>query len=207
MSLATNADLKASLASWSTKTSLSVQIPDFIAWAHEEICRRVRCPTLYARTSLTVDGETINAPDGFLAAKWFYLDLNPRIALKITDSARLIDLTMSCATGNYPSHFAVEGVGTLAFAPLFTGTATGQMFYYKAPTTLVADSDTNVILTKYPFLYLYGGLEALFRFLEDDNNADRYGAQFGALIESVNTEEGKDATRGPLSASSSGFIV
>ena len=61
--------------------------------------------------------------------------------------------------------------------------------------------------TKYPFLYLYGALEALFRYLEDDNNTDRYGGLFGALLDSINAEEAKDATRGPLAASPSAFIV
>jgi|ERR1043165_7715425 hypothetical protein len=207
MSLATYADLKTQIPLWATKTSLTAQIPDFVTWAHEEICRRLRAPVLYARADVTVSAETAVAPTGFLAAKRFYLDTSPRRVLNVTDSAHLIDITGQYTTVDYPTHFAVEGTDTLAFAPLFSTSSTGKLLYYKAPTTLAVDADTNVVLTKYPFLYLYGSLEALFRYLEDDNNTDRYGGLFGALLDSINAEEAKDATRGPLIGSPSSFVV
>lgn len=207
MSLATLGDLKASLASWATKSSLSAQLPDFVAWAHEEICRKLRAPVLYARADVAIAGETAAAPTGFLAAKLFYIDLQPRRVLHLTDAAKLIEMTMNFGPVEYPSNFAVEGVDTLTFAPLFSGSATGKMLYYKAPAALAVDGDSNVVLAKYPFLYLYGGLEALFRYLEDDNNTDRYGAMFGGLINSVNTEEARDALRGPLIGSAGTAVV
>lgn len=207
MSLSTYGELKASVAKWATKSSLTDQIPDFVAWAHQEICRRLRAPILYDRTDVTVDAETVAAPDGFLAAKRFYLDTSPRRVLRVTSSEHLIGLTAECGPGPFPTHFAVEGTDTLAFAPLFNGPATGKLLFYKAPSQLADDGDTNVVLTKYPFLYLYGALEALFRYIEDDNNTDRYGGLFGALIESVNSLETKDAFRGPLAPSPGTAIV
>lgn len=207
MSLATYGGLKASIADWSAKTSLSAQIPDFVAWAHQEICRKLRAPVLYARADVTVNAETVAAPAGFLAVKRFYLDVTPRRQLQLVDSATLIDLQGEQSPGQYPDYFAVEGVDTLAFAPLFSGSSTGKMLYYKAPTTLALEPDTNVVLTRYPYLYLLGSLEALFRFLEDDNNCDRYGGQFGALIASINDEEAKDAFRGQLVGSAGGAVV
>lgn len=207
MSLATYGLLKAALATWATKTSLTDMMPDFVGWAHQEVCRRLRAPLLYVRTAVTVNAETVAAPTGFLAAKRFYIDVVPRKTLHLTDSARLIDMTMNLPTATSPTHFAVEGVDTLAFAPLFSGSVTGQLLYYKAPAALVADADSNVVLAKYPYLYLYGGLEALYRYLEDDNNCDRYGGLFGALLDSINAEEAKDALRGPLVGSASGSVV
>lgn len=207
MSLSTLGELKAAIASWATKTSLTAQLPDFVAWAHEEICRKLRAPILYARADVTVDAETVASPSGFLAAKRFYLDLTPRRILRLTDSAELVDMTLDYTGVDYPSHFAVEGTSTLAFAPLFSGSATGKLLFYKAPDLMVDDGDSNVVLAKYPFLYLYGALEALYRYLEDDNNTDRYGALFGALIASVNAEEARDALRGPLVGSAGTAVV
>lgn len=207
MSLATYADLQTSLTTWSTKPSLLAQTPDFIAWAHEEICRRLRAPVLYARATLTVNAETIAAPTGFLAAKWFYLNTTPRRYLTVTDAGRLVELTGNDWPRDYPSHFALEGADTLAFAPLFNSTITGQMLYYQAPATMAAASDTNVVLSKYPFLYLYGGLEALFRYLEDDNNCDRYAQLFSGLLADINLQEAKDAVRGPLEGTPSSVVV
>lgn len=207
MSLASYADLQAAVMAWATKPSLAAQVPDFIAWAHQEIGRKLRAPLLYARADVTVNAETVAAPAGFLAARRFYLDVTPRRVLRLTDSAVLVDMTMDLVSGDYPTHFAVEGTDTLAFAPLFSGSATGKLLYYKAPTALTLPPDTNVVLAKYPFLYLYGALEALFRYQEDDNNADRYGGLFGALIASVNDEETKDALRGPLVGSAATAVV
>lgn len=207
MSLSTYSDLKASVASWANRTDLASQIPDFVAWAHEEIGRRLRAPVLYTRADVSVNAETVAAPTDFLAAKQFYLDLTPRRTLRLTDAGTLIEMTSNLVAGDYPTHFAVEGASTLAFAPLFSGSATGKLLYYAAPATLSADSDTNVVLAKYPFLYLYGSLEALFRYLADDSNTDRYGNLFGALIDSINAEEAKDAFRGPLQGAPSGAVV
>lgn len=207
MSLATLADLQARLAAWATRTLTADELSDFVAWAHEEICRRLRAPVLYARADVTVNAETVAAPTGFLAARRFYLDVSTRRQLSLTDSAKLIDITCEVIEGTYPTHFAVEGTDTLAFAPLFNGSATGKLLYYKSPTALTAAASTNVVLTKYPFLYLYGALEALHRYLEDDNNADRFGGLFGALMKSINDEEAKDAMRGKLVGSASGAVI
>lgn len=207
MSLATYADLKASVATWATKTNLTDLVPDFIGWAHQEICRKLRCPTLYARADVTVNAETVSAPTGFLAAKRFYLDVTPRVNLQVASSEHLADLCSQYGTGTYPTHFGVEGRDTLAFAPLFSGSATGKLLYYKAPVALVDDADTNTVLTQYPFLYLYGALEALYREQEDDTQADRYSALFGALVEDINGREARDALSGPLGSSPSSLVV
>jgi hypothetical protein len=208
MTIATLGDLKAALAAWATRADLDARMGDFVGWAHQEICRRLRAPVLYARADLAVSAETAPAPTGFLAARRLYLDITPRRILRQTDAARLVELTASLSLCDYPSQFAAEGTDTLVFAPLFSGSAAGKLLYYQAPDPLVADTDSNVVLAKYPFLYLWGGLEALYRYLEDDANCDRYAGLFAALIESVNAEEAADALRGPLAApAASGAVV
>ncbi|HKR87019.1 MAG TPA: hypothetical protein VJS38_02500 [Phenylobacterium sp.] len=208
MSIANLGELKAALAGWATRADLDAQMDDFVGWAHQEIRRRLRGPALHARADVAVAAETAPAPDGFLAARRLYLDVTPRRVLRQTDAASLADVAASLALCDYPSHFAVEGGDTLVFAPLFGGQATGKLLYYRAPDALAQDGDSNVVLAKYPFLYLWGGLEALYRYLEDDANCDRYGGLFGALIDSVNACETADALRGPLVApAGSGAVV
>lgn len=198
MSLSTLGELKAAVAAWATRSDLAPRMDEFVGWAHQEICRRLRAPVLYARAELQVATETVAAPAGFLAARSLYLETTPRRVLRQTDAASLADLTASLALGDHPSHFAVEGTDAIVFAPQFGGQASGKLLYYRAPDALVDDGDGNVVLAKYPFLYLWGALEALYRYLEDDANCDRYGGLFGALLESVNAGEAADALRGPL---------
>jgi hypothetical protein len=208
MSLTTYGELKAAVAGWATKTGLDDQMGDFVGWAHQEICRRLRAPVLYARADVAVSAETAAAPDGFLAARSLYLDVAPRRVLRQTDAASLADVSAGVTLSDYPSHFATEGTNLLVFAPLFGGSATGKVLYYQAPAALVADADSNVVLARYPFLYLWGALEALYRYLEDDATCDRYAGLFAALIESVNSEETADALRAPMAApAASGAVV
>lgn len=201
--LTTYGGLLAAIPSWATYNDVTAQLPDFVAWAHQEICRRLRCNLLLSNADVTIDAETVDQPAGFLAIKRFYLDLSQRRKLETVSSEGALDLSDRYGKGSYPSHVAIEG-DSFRFAPLFSGSVTGKLLFYKAPDALAADADTNVVMAKYPLLYLYGSLEALFRFKEDDNNADRYGGQFGALIESINGLEGQDTMAGSLQSASGG---
>lgn len=197
MSLANYAGLKASIASWATRSDLTVQIPDFVTWAQQEIGRRLRCSILLRRATATIATETLAVPTDFAAIRAFYLETSPRRTLTVNSPEGIIDFSAAYANAPYPTDVAVEGE-VFRFGPTFTGSATGLMVYYAIPAAMVADTDVNAVLTKYPMLYLFGALEALFRYLEDDDNAQVYGGQFGALIESINQTSAADAMSGPL---------
>lgn len=199
MALTTYGGLIAAIPLWATYTDLSAaQLAEFVAWADQEIARRLRSNLLLTSSTVTLTGETISQPTGFLAMRRMYLNTTPRKELQTTTPEGAMDLSSRIVSGTYPSHIAVEGT-TFRFAPIFTGiTTTATALYYKRQAAMSADSDTNVVLDAYPYLYLYGALEALFSFKEDDNNADRYGQKFGALIEDINTRDAKDVTSGAL---------
>lgn len=200
MSIASLGALKAAIAGWATRSDLDGRMGEFIAWAHQEICRRLRAPVLHARAELTVAAETAPAPEGFLAARSLVLEGAPRRVLRQTDAAALTEIAAGCAPGDLPTHFAVEGGETFVFAPAFAGEASARLLFFRAPEALAEDGDSNAVLARYPFLYLWGALEALYRYLEDDANCDRYGGLFGGLLASINAAETADALRAPLSA-------
>lgn len=197
MSITTYAELQTAVGSWATYTQ-TAQIPDFITWADQEIARRLRANVLLASVSLTLSAETIAQPDGFLAFRRIYLDTSPRRPLQTTSAEGAMDLSSQYVADTYPTHVAKEG-SLLRFAPTFTGTTTtATCLYYKRQDALVDDADTNVVLAAYPYMYLFGALEALYSYMEDDNNADRYGSKFAALIEDVNNRDARDAMSGPI---------
>jgi hypothetical protein len=199
MALATYGGLVASLGTWGTYTDLTAaEYADFVAWADEEIARRLRANVLLASASLTLSAEAISQPAGFLALKRVYLDTTPRRALQTVSAEGAMDLSAQFTADTYPTHVAVEGT-LLRFAPAFTGTTTtASCLYYKRQTAMSLDADTNVVLTAYPYLYLYGAMEALHIFKEDDDQADRWGQKFGALIEDINVRDAKDTMAGPI---------
>lgn len=206
MSLSTYGGLKDSIAAWATRSDLTPTIPDFVTWADEEIARRVRCNAMLATADLSVNAETIAQPTGFLAVKSLYLDVTPRRFIQIISPESAFERSALTATVQYPDAAAIEGAN-FRFSPPFSTYTTGKLVYYKRQVALSADSDTNTILAAYPYLYLFGSLEALFLYLEDDNNADRYGQRFGALIDSINDEAAKDTMRGPIMAAPATMVV
>lgn len=197
MSLTTYGGLKTSLAAWATRSDLTSTMDDFVFWAHQEICRKLRANVLLAEATQTISSETVNLPTGFLAFKRIYLDLTPRRTLHALSAEGAADLDTQNLSQQYPDYYSIEGAN-MRFAPQFTETPSLVALYYKAPTLMAADSDHNVVLDKYPYLYLYGALEALYTYLEDDNNASNYGQKFGALIEDINRSEAADVISGPL---------
>lgn len=198
MALDTYANLIASVAKWATYTDMTPQMPDFVAWADQEIGSRLRANFMLASADVAVTLETVVQPTDFLAPKRLYLDVTPRLAVRFVDAGTAVDMSVEFGPCTYPTAAAVEG-SNFRFAPLFSGSATGKLLYYARPPVLGPSNPSNAVLAKYPYLYLYGALEALFRYKEDDNNCDRYGAQFGGLIESINSLERKDTISGPLS--------
>lgn len=207
MALNTYAGLKASYATWATRSDLTAQMDDFAFWAHQEIGRRLRSNLLLTSADVAIVTETVAQPTGFLAIKRFYLDLTPRVALSTVSSEMAADRSAAYSVVDYPDSVAVEGT-QFRFAPQFSTATTGKLLYYQAPTLMVADGDTNTVLTAYPYLYLFGGLEALYSYLEDSENADRYGQKFGALLEDINARDASDTMSGPVqSYPSAGAVV
>jgi hypothetical protein len=65
-------------------------------------------------------------------------------------------------------------------------------------TLMTDDADANVVLLKYPYLYLFGALEALHVYHEDAEEAADFGNKFGALIEDINARDAADSLSGPI---------
>jgi hypothetical protein len=198
VTISTRATLITAINAWGTFDQ-SDQVPDFVDWAHQEIARRLRSNLMLTRANVTITGgsEFAAQPADFAAIKTFRLDNTDRTNLTVTSPEIVEDMCFDSASQTHPEFVAVEGAN-FHFGPVFTATVTGKLLYYAIPATLTDDAETNAVLTKYPFTYLYAALEALYRFMEDDTQADRYGALFGALITDINAMEARDAMSGPL---------
>lgn len=205
MAISTFGELKAAAAKWATYTDVDDLMPDFVTWATQEIGRRLRSSIVLKRADVAISGEFATAPTDLGAIRSFRLDMAPRFTLKVTSPEAIDELCANVSTQQYPMQVALEGP-EFHFGPLFTGAVTGKLLYFARPAAFANDADTNVVLQQYPFLYLYGTLEALHRFKEDDDETDRFGALFGGLIESINATEAADLMRGPLQSSPGGVV-
>lgn len=198
MSISNYGELKAALANWSNRSDLTAVIPDFVAYAHQQVLNNFRSPILLSTTQVTVGTELVAPPTDFLAPFSLYLDTDPRVEIKLVTAESRVQLAAQYNSSDYPAWYAVQGA-QLAFAPAFTGSATGELTYYAAPTRLLDDANANAVLTAYPFVYLFGGLSALFSYLEDEQRADRWEQKFRQMVRDINVTDRNDATRAPLS--------
>lgn len=202
----TYADLKSRVADWATRADVTTLVPTFIDYAHQEICRRLRASLNSFTADLTINAESVAIPDDFLAIRRLYLDTTPRRIVSVVSAEERADLTALLPASDYPTHASIEGA-SIVFAPVFTGSPTGKLLYWGVISGLSADTDTNVVLTKYPFLYLYGALAELYRYTEDDNASDRYQVKFDALISDINRQEASDALAGAIQPQASGAVI
>lgn len=204
--ISTYATLLTALANWSERSDLTALLPDFVNYAQQEIGRTLRANVNLMTADVTVSGEFVTVPTGFRAMKRFYYDTTPRRTITMCSPEMRADVTAEYASGSYATHAAVEG-GNLAFGPVPTGGGTARALFYATPDALVDDTDTNAVLTLYPFMYLYGALAELFRYLEDNDKADRYENRFRGLIKDTNLSEAQDGQRGATQGRASGGVV
>ena len=66
-----------------------------------------------------------------------------------------------------------------------------ELRYYKSLTGLSSSNTTNAVLTRFPKIYLFGGLAYLHKWAEDDAQATVYYNQFLAAIDQANRSDKK----------------
>lgn len=191
-------ELKAAIANRLGRTNLSAVIPDFVTLGEPRLYQgfrdiEVSVPPLRLRAMLAKETASLaTLPARFLAVDRLTVNdgAGPRTLDYVTPE-RFADLAPTGFARYYTLQdggIAVEG-GTPA---VFT------LSYYKKFPALVADSDTNWLLTEFPNLYLYSALIEAYAHLKDDARipmAGRmYAAAANALIDADQAERHSGST-------------
>lgn len=195
--LSTYGGLKDGLKDYSGRggnTTWLTNLPLFVQRAHVTILRDLDIPHLHDTADLTIDAERVAIPTGYRAAKRLFIDGDPdSIVIPTTQELRVRE-ALTFPAGR-PRVFAREG-GYLAFGPIPDTTYAGKLLYKKALAFFASDAATNVILTDYPFLYLYGALAEAARFDKYEEDEAKYEALFRAEMQSVEIAERNNAMDG-----------
>lgn len=183
--------LKTAIASRANKSNLTDWLDDFVRRAHDVIVGEV-----VMSADLTISTQSTALPTGFREALSIWLVNRPMKQL----SEASPEVTQYISGTGVPYCFRIDT--TLLVYPTPMATYDAQMVYRLARTMFSADADTNAILTRYPFVYLYGAMAEVWRHLRDDTETDRYELLFRSEIERINAVEVGDATRGALQMTS-----
>jgi len=123
-------------------------------------------------------------PDDFSTAVW----------VKYSDAALTsTEVFPDYASSGTPIMFRVSE-GALQVWP--HGTSDLELRYVAAPADLSNPADTNVILTLYPSVAIYGSLLQFARLTRDESAAAAYGPAYGEALSKAIRHEGKLAYSG-----------
>ena len=191
------------------RNDLDAQIDGFIQTAHSRIMRDLRAPEMLVFDKFTevqiTDGDSgplidapfvIELPAGFIDLREISFSTGSRrINLKLVGRHQINRFQTA---GGSPAVYSLLGGAVAGGLPLLQVAPTGQpdtiydIWFYKeiaAPAT----GTTNELITRYPYLYLYGSLSEAFTFTQDETGIAISSQTYIGEIDVVNNRS--DLTR------------
>ena len=174
--------LKAAIANRLGRTNLTAIIPDFITFAEPRFYQGFRDPEfpvdpIRVRAMLATETASLAAlPTDFLSVDRLTIPdtYAPRtLIFKVADEFNELPNT------NYPQYYTLKD----GLIKIEGGTpASFSLSYYKKFTALVADADTNWLLTNCPNAYLYSALIEAYAHIKDDARIIQAGRMYAAAV-------------------------
>lgn len=162
------------------------QIDNYIQMAEAEIRRELLIRDIQSFETISLDGSTNTAPlpDDYGALYDAYFE-TPNFTLEYYPTKKsLINKFFGCQPGR-PQGYTIYG-SEIIFGPS-PDTAYDIIFdyYQRFPGIDDEDNTENVILTKYPDVYLYGALKQAQMQIQDAERLEAYGGNFSTIISRI----------------------
>lgn len=191
MALDNYTDLRQKIIDQSHRDDLDLQIDDFIELTEvemrsnpDEILKLNTGETISSLTTST-SSRLIALPVGFQKARDF--------TLTIDDVARKLEylspnqLKIRGGTG-VPCFYTINA-NQIEFDVLSDVEYSLTLKHYTELTPLDSTNATNIVLDRYPTIYLYGCLRQAFMYADDDQKLSKYTALFYQAIRDANNAE------------------
>ena len=198
MSIATYGELQTAVASWLAKSNLTAVIPDFISLAATRIyygssdpgmrSDPVRIPEMMSRETPTLSSGTFSLPTRYIET----------IRMRIADGNTYgtLDYVSPTAFEEYEDRSDYASVYTILNGQVqFRGT-TGTIIhdYYARFADFSEPYDTNVLLTTFPGLWLWGAVLEGELYNRDDAGAARAFRLYSAASSAANRTMNRSVT-------------
>lgn len=183
-------------------------VADFIQLAHTKINLGLRAPFMEKTADLTISSYRIAAPADMAAVKRLWIDGSYDNPLTPTSPAELADFRANYSSGQ-PLKYAIEGESDdleyFVFGPdPGTTSYAGKLLYQRRLAFFASGAATNVVLNRYPNLYLYGALDEAGAYSDDPRS---YGERFAMLLAQINQRAQADAYAGNALSMASPYVV
>lgn len=183
MALTTFSELKTAIQDWAERTDLSAKATDFVTLTEMRIRKALGDPKLRLREMETTadivpSSGVCTLPTDFLAMKRVRALTSPARRLEYKPQDWLDEAYPDGDSGD-PAFYTITGA-SLYMYPLTTSSI--RMTYHAYPAILSDSNTTNWLLTKYPDVYLYGGLVELATYAGDNDATQKWLGFFQGAI-------------------------
>lgn len=168
MTITNYGTLKTAIADTLNRDDLASVLPQFVRLGHAQLNRRIRSHRQVARGALTLNARTEALPADWLETIRLTINTDP---FRVLTQASMDDVSRYRASGadvaGEPVYFTHVG-SEIELFPAPGESYTGEITYFASIPALVADADTNWLLTAHPDVYLYASLVHTAPYLKDD---------------------------------------
>jgi hypothetical protein len=191
MALDTQENLIKTVIDYSHRGDLGTKMEDFITLAETEMLSNPIAPLKLniseevSTVPTTTTSRLLALPSGFQSSRKFSIAIDDSIyVLKYrTPSA----LKINSNTGA-PCFFTIRG-SEIEFDRVPDKVYTVTFTYFAGFQPLTTANQTNIVLTKYPNIYLYGCLRQVFLYTQDTQQASIYANEALSAVDSANKAE------------------
>lgn len=189
MSIGTYAELQSAVSAWMLRSSsdavvTAAQVKNYIFLCEAELNRELRVRELEESSTLvTVAAQDyVNLPSDFKKVKDIYHESAP-FDLNFINTKGELKRKWSTQSGR-PLDYTIQGT------KIYLGKIPDAVYnipldYYKAIPALTDSNTTNVILTAFPDIYLYGALRHGYMQTKDANNKQIVEQNYGQAVDRV----------------------
>lgn len=192
MAISTYAELQTAGANWLDREDLTSRIPEFIALAEADINATFDVRTMESDVTLTgvVGSRFIAIPAGYREPQNLWLQW-PGSAGR--ESLRQVppELMVVSTVNSIPSAWGVDGTNIAFDCPLSSITAYTLTLRMIGGLALSDAAPTNLILTNYPNVYLFGLMKEASPFLRDDDATSVWEQKYQDAVAKAMHKEGR----------------
>lgn len=194
MSITTYTELKAAVATWSLRTDLTAQIIDFITLAESRINRKLALLLQETESTLTAtpSSRLISVPTRFASPLGLWMTTyQPRQQLEYRLPSQL-----PVTSYNGTSFFY-----TVSGANIETENPADQAYTYNLRYLINFDieaTSTNLLLTNYPDIYLFGALLESAPYMRDTAALPMWQNRFDLAVKEAMNESNRTKSRASL---------
>lgn len=191
MALSNFTELKASIIAWSSSTELTAVIDDLVTLAEVRIYEKLRAKSLTKDLSLAyvATNSSVTLPADCISVLSLRDTNTTRSGkVEVIGTDKFTDSQSSPITLDTTKTQVLVTGRELIFVTARTDSGTIVGRYFAKEPALSVGNPTNVILTNYPMLYLFGGLIEAFSYLMDEEAATKYEVRFGQAMDAANSQ-------------------